>query len=143
MPAYVIVDVDVRDPERCQRYKELAPPAVAHYGGRFLACGGATEVLEGDWVPRRLVVLEFESLEQARRWDDSSEYAAGARAAAGSDCLDDGRRRRTLVAGRAGESRHGEAGGPTSLPQLAARRFLARPRSSVPSSAPASARRPA
>jgi uncharacterized protein (DUF1330 family) len=75
VPAYVIVDVDVRDPERYERYKELAPPAIAHYGGRFLARGGATDVLEGDWVPKRLVVLEFESLEQARRWYDSSEYA--------------------------------------------------------------------
>lgn len=75
MPAYVIVDVDVRDPERYERYKELAPPAIARYGGRFLARGGETDVLEGDWVPHRLVVLEFDSLEQARRWHDSSEYA--------------------------------------------------------------------
>jgi uncharacterized protein (DUF1330 family) len=63
VPAYVIVDVEVRDPERYERYKELAPPAIAHYGGRFLARGGATDVLEGDWVPERLVVLQFDSLE--------------------------------------------------------------------------------
>lgn len=75
MPAYVIVDVDVRDPDRYDRYKELAPASIATYGGRYLARGGATEVLEGDWVPKRLVVLEFENLEQARRWHDSPEYA--------------------------------------------------------------------
>ncbi len=75
MPAYVIVDIDVRDPERYERYKELAPASIANYGGRYLARGGATEALEGDWVPKRLVVLEFENLEQARRWHDSPEYA--------------------------------------------------------------------
>ncbi len=75
MPAYVVVDVDVQDPERYERYKEMAPASIAHYGGRYLARAGRTEVLEGDWVPKRLVILEFETLEQARRWHDSPEYA--------------------------------------------------------------------
>lgn len=75
MAAYVIVDIDVRDPDRYERYKQLAPASIAHYGGRYLARGGASEVFEGEWVPKRLVVLEFDSLAQARRWHDSPEYA--------------------------------------------------------------------
>jgi uncharacterized protein (DUF1330 family) len=74
MPAYVIVDIEVTDPVGYQEYIKLAPPAVALYGGKYLARGGRTEVLEGDWQPRRLVILEFESLERARQWIDSPEY---------------------------------------------------------------------
>ncbi len=75
MAAYVIVDIDVRDPDRYERYKQLAPASIARYGGRYLARGGATEVFEGEWVPKRLVLLEFDSLERARRWHDSPESA--------------------------------------------------------------------
>ena len=75
MAAYVIVDIEVTEPVEYEEYKRLAAPTVAAYGGRYVARGGATEVLEGDWVPHRLVVLEFESVEQARRWWDSPEYA--------------------------------------------------------------------
>jgi len=74
MTAYVIVDIEVNDPVGYEEYKKLAPPAVALYGGKYLARGGRTEILEGDWQPRRLVILEFESLELARQWLDSPEY---------------------------------------------------------------------
>ena len=74
MPAYVIVDIDVKDPVRYERYKELAPPSIAAYGGRYLARGGAAETLEGDWVPSRLVILEFPSLDRAKEWWSSKEY---------------------------------------------------------------------
>lgn len=75
MAAYLLVEADVTDPARYENYKKLAPPAIAKYGGRYLVRGGATEVLEGDWRPKRIVVLEFPSAEVARRFYDSPEYA--------------------------------------------------------------------
>lgn len=74
MPAYVIVDIDVTDPVLYETYKKMAPPTVAAYGGKYLARGGKNEVLEGDWQPKRLVILEFPSLAQAKAWVDSHEY---------------------------------------------------------------------
>jgi uncharacterized protein (DUF1330 family) len=74
MPAYVIVDISVTDPAGYEEYKRLAPPTLALYGGRYLARGGATEVLEGDWDPKRLVILEFADRAHARQWLESSEY---------------------------------------------------------------------
>ena len=73
MAAYVVLDIKVTDPERFNRYRELAPPAIAAYGGKYLARGGKTEVLEGDWVPNRIVVLEFPTPEQAKQWLESPE----------------------------------------------------------------------
>jgi uncharacterized protein (DUF1330 family) len=75
MPAYVVVEVTVHDPDRYDRYKLLAPPSIAAYGGRYIARGGAVETLEGSWSPRRLVLLEFPSAERARAWWSSPEYA--------------------------------------------------------------------
>jgi uncharacterized protein (DUF1330 family) len=75
MPAYVVVDVDVTDPARYESYKRLAPPAIAAYGGKYLARGGPVEVLEGTWQPSRLVILEFENAERAKAWLESPEYA--------------------------------------------------------------------
>lgn len=74
MTAYVIVDIEVTDPVGYEDYKKLAAPTVAQYGGKYLARGGATEVLEGEWQPKRLVILEFESLERAKAWLNSEEY---------------------------------------------------------------------
>ena len=75
MAGYVIVNVTVRDPGRYDEYRRLATPTVAAYGGRYLARGGAVDVREGAWMPSRLVVLEFPSVERARAWWDSPEYA--------------------------------------------------------------------
>jgi uncharacterized protein (DUF1330 family) len=75
MPAYVIVDITVRDRESYERYKQLAAPTVAAYGGRYVVRGGATETLEGSWKPARLVVLEFPDVAAGRAWWASSEYA--------------------------------------------------------------------
>ena len=75
MVAYVINDMEVTDAERLEAYKKLSPPTVAQYGGRFLARGGALEVLEGAWQPKRLVILEFPTLAQAKAWVNSTEYA--------------------------------------------------------------------
>ncbi len=76
MPAYVIVETNVSDAEHYERYKEAAPPAIAAYGGRYLVRGGELAVLEGDWNPARVVILEFPDLETARRWYASEEYRA-------------------------------------------------------------------
>ena len=75
MAAYVIVDVQIKDPEAYERYKAGVPASIAAYGGRFLVRGGRTETLEGDWEPGRFVVLEFESMEKAKAWWHSQEYA--------------------------------------------------------------------
>ncbi|MBV8480362.1 MAG: DUF1330 domain-containing protein, partial [Actinobacteria bacterium] len=74
MPAYVIVEVDVLDPEQYEKYRAASPESVAAGGGKFIARGGELEVLEGDWNPSRLVVLEFPDLESANRWYDSEAY---------------------------------------------------------------------
>ena|SRR5579884_1644501 len=74
MPAYVIVETDIRDPEQYARYQKAVPASLAAHGGRFIVRGGEMTVLEGDWHPKRLVAVEFESLEGAQRWYDSPEY---------------------------------------------------------------------
>jgi uncharacterized protein (DUF1330 family) len=74
MTAYVLVDVEVTDAARYDEYRTLAAKSVEQYGGRYLVRGGASEVLEGERVPRRLVVLEFPDAEAARRWYHSAEY---------------------------------------------------------------------
>ena len=75
MTAYVINDMLVTDAVIFDEYRKLSPPTVAQYGGRFLARGGATKTLEGNWLPKRLVVVEFPSVERAQAWIDSPEYA--------------------------------------------------------------------
>ncbi|HYC87966.1 MAG TPA: DUF1330 domain-containing protein [Thermoanaerobaculia bacterium] len=75
MAGLIIVDIEVTDPVRYEEYKRLASAAIAAHGGRYLVRGGASEVLDGDWTPRRLVVLEFDSVEKAKAWRDSPEYA--------------------------------------------------------------------
>jgi uncharacterized protein (DUF1330 family) len=74
MPAYFIVDLDIIDPAGFEEYRQLVPATIQQYGGRYIVRGGACETLEGDWQPQRVVVLEFPSLEQARRWYNSEEY---------------------------------------------------------------------
>ncbi len=75
MSAYIVVEINVKDAQTYERYKQLAPPSIAAYGGRYLVRGGKTETLEGEWHPARLVLLEFPSAEQARAWWNSPEYA--------------------------------------------------------------------
>ncbi len=74
MAAYLIVNIDVKDPERYAEYVKVVPATIAAYGGKYLVRGGAAEKLEGDWEPRRVVVLEFESMEKARQWWGSDDY---------------------------------------------------------------------
>ena len=75
MPAYVIVDVNINDPADYENYKKLTPASLKPYQGSFIVRGGPVETLEGDWVPGRIVVLEFPTAEIARQWWDSPEYA--------------------------------------------------------------------
>ena len=74
MAAYFIVDVDVKNPQAFEGYKQAAAASIAQYGGRYLVRGGTHEVLEGTWRPIRLVVLEFPTVEAAKRWYASDEY---------------------------------------------------------------------
>jgi len=74
MAAYFIVNVDVKDPAGYEAYKQAVPATIAQYGGRYLVRSGQHETLEGTWHPTRLVVLEFPSLEAAKRWYASKEY---------------------------------------------------------------------
>jgi len=75
MPAYVVVQIHINDPETYERYKALAPASIAAYGGRYLLRGGSTTTLEGRWDPGRFVILEFPTAERARAWWASPEYA--------------------------------------------------------------------
>ncbi len=74
MPAYIIVETDIHDPDQYQRYQQATPAAVAAAGGRFVVRGGELAVLEGDWQPKRVVILEFESLDAAKRFYASAGY---------------------------------------------------------------------
>ena len=74
MAAFVIVDMTVTDPVKIEEYRKLAGASVAALGGKFLARGGRTVVLDGNWHPQRIVVIEFPSLAQAKQWRASPEY---------------------------------------------------------------------
>ncbi len=74
MSAYIIVEIDVHDPVGYEEYKKLAGATVQAYGGKYIVRGGQTEVLEGDRQPKRIVVLEFESMARAKEWLNCEEY---------------------------------------------------------------------
>ncbi len=75
MTAYVIAQIDVHDPERFADYREKVPATVERYGGRYKARGGEVESLEGAPPRSRVVVIEFDDMDAARRWYRSEEYA--------------------------------------------------------------------
>jgi uncharacterized protein (DUF1330 family) len=74
MPAYLIANIEITDPSTYDQYKKLVPPTIAKYGGRYLARGGATEVLEGEWTPKRLAIVEFPDMTRLKAWYHSPEY---------------------------------------------------------------------
>ena len=74
MPAYVIVEIEVTDPVGYEEYKKQAAATVKQYGGKYIVRGGVCETLEGDWKPKRLVVLQFDNMERAKAWLNSPEY---------------------------------------------------------------------
>jgi uncharacterized protein (DUF1330 family) len=76
MRAYVIANIDVTNPESYEGYKAAAASSIALYGGRYIARGGRTEVLDGDVSPKRIALLEFPDVATAKRWYVSPEYQA-------------------------------------------------------------------
>jgi uncharacterized protein (DUF1330 family) len=78
--AYVISEVDVRDPAGFETYRSLAAPSIAHYGGRYLVRGGHAELAEGGPEPKNIIVVEFPSMERLRQWYASPEYAEALKA---------------------------------------------------------------
>lgn len=75
MPAYIIVDVEITDPKEYEEYKKHTPESLVPFDGKFLARGGETTTLEGDWKPGRIVILEFPTMEKAKAWWNSPLYA--------------------------------------------------------------------
>jgi uncharacterized protein (DUF1330 family) len=74
MSAYVVVQVTIHDPEKYEGYKALTPETIQNHGGRFLVRGGELDIVEGEWGYQRMVVLEFDTMEQAKGWYSSPEY---------------------------------------------------------------------
>ena len=74
MAGYIIVEIDITDPVGYEQYKKLAGATVEKYGGEYIVRGGASETLEGDWHPKRIVVLKFESVTRAKEWLNCEEY---------------------------------------------------------------------
>ncbi len=75
MAAYVIADIEVLEPVEYEEYKKLAGPTPAQFGGRYIVRGAPVHVIEGEWSPKRFVILEFPSLEQAKAWYESEAYS--------------------------------------------------------------------
>jgi len=75
MSAYIIVEIEITDPVGYEEYKKLAGPTVEQYGGKYIVRSGACEMLEGDWKPKRIVILQFENVERAKAWLNCPEYA--------------------------------------------------------------------
>ena len=74
MAAYVIVEIEIIDPVGFEEYKKRVVPIVEKYGGKYIAVSDRVETLEGDWKPKRIVVLQFESMERAKEWYNCEEY---------------------------------------------------------------------
>ena len=74
MPAFLIADIDVHDDEAYRAYREANPAIVRQFGGRYIALGGEVQVLEGDWQPRRTVIIEFPDMDAINRFYNSPEY---------------------------------------------------------------------
>ena len=76
MTAFVIFDVEVRDAARYQEFMDRVKPALIEAGAKYLARGGALKVYEGDWKPRRIVILQFPSVAAFETFYDGPTYQA-------------------------------------------------------------------
>ena len=74
MPVYLIIEIEVIDPELYSRYVERVPETVELYNGKYLVRGGPVFPMSGNWVPERVIVLEFPSMDQVKKWSTSPEY---------------------------------------------------------------------
>ena len=75
MKGYVIVEIEILDKPKYDQYRQIAPASIQQYGGTYIVRGGHIDALEGPWKPERLAILEFESIERAKAWYNSAEYA--------------------------------------------------------------------
>jgi uncharacterized protein (DUF1330 family) len=75
MSAYLVADVEVHDQSIYAEYRRQVLPLIQKHGGRFIVRGGAHEVLEGEWMPQRLVIIEFPDMAVLKSWYHSPEYA--------------------------------------------------------------------
>ena len=75
MKGYVIVEIEILDHQKFQKYRQMAASSIEQYGGRYIVRGGKIQSMEGDWRPERLTIIEFDSIEKAKAWYDSPEYA--------------------------------------------------------------------
>ena len=75
MAAYVIGEIEVTDPASYEDYRKQVLATIQKYGGKFLVRGGRIEALEGGWAPKRVVLLEFPTMQQLEKWYRSPEYA--------------------------------------------------------------------
>ena len=71
---YVLLQINVNDPEVFKKYPELSEKIISKFGGKYLFRGGEFEVLEGSWDFKRNVLLEFENISKAQEWYNSSDY---------------------------------------------------------------------
>jgi uncharacterized protein (DUF1330 family) len=74
MAAYLIADLDVKNAAAIENYRANVTATITKYGGRFIVRGGAHQVLEGEWHPKRVILIEFPSMEALQRWYNSPEY---------------------------------------------------------------------
>ena len=74
MPAFFIADIDVHDADRYASYRDANPGIVNKFGGRYVAVGGTVKVLEGDWQPRRTIIIEFPDMNALTAFYESEEY---------------------------------------------------------------------
>ena len=79
MAAYVISEVEILDHEAANAYRRLAADSIGRYGGRYLVRGGASELIEGQPSPKNLIIVEFPTMEIAKEWYGSPEYAEALR----------------------------------------------------------------
>ncbi len=75
MSVYLIFEIRITDPARFEEYRQLVPPVIARYGGKYVVRGGPSKNVEGDWIPERIVILEFDSGKAATDFLHSPEYA--------------------------------------------------------------------
>ncbi len=75
MAAYVIAEIEIHDPKLYEEYRKRVPETIERFSGRYLVRGGAVEAKEGGWLPKRLAIVEFPSMDRARAWYDSPEYS--------------------------------------------------------------------
>lgn len=76
MAGYIVADIAITDPDEYQKYAQQTAATLEPYGGKFLVRGGQPETVEGNWKTKRIVIIEFPSVEQAKTWYDSPEYEA-------------------------------------------------------------------